>query len=294
MKNNLCVSLLLLLLLVFPFTAAAQIRAGNTFGLCAPIVASNVAALTDTGSCSVFRYTLNVGDGNITSETLTTFRNGKLYVIEITGDGTRTWTWTGGLFGSAPPVIIDAAITTSFACYYNGTTCVPADATSAAFSQGAVQAAPAAPTSGLRTWLDNTTAKNRLSTIDTSGIVTSTLNMSVDACAGAGHCLWSTPNLTPNSDKGLYNYLVDADATATFTVAVDAGTPINGQQFILKINCSNTPGTITWTGGAKGFAGGTDVALPTACSGSGKTDYFGFIYDTVNTIWHCVAVGRGY
>jgi hypothetical protein len=264
------------------------------FGLCTgPTVSSNAATFTATTSCNVFRYTLNSSDGNITSGSLAGFRNGYFYTFQITGDGTRTFAWPSTVT-SPPPVIIDSSITTAYTCYFDGTNCNPIDATSAAFSQGAVQATPAAPTSGLRTWLDNTTAKNRLSTIDASGIVTSTLNMSVDACAGAGHCLWSTPNMTPNSDKGLYNYLADADATATFTIGADVGTPVNGQQLVIKANCANTPGTITWTGGAKGFAGGTDVALPTACSGSGKTDYFGFIYDTVNTIWHCVAVSRGY
>ena len=70
------------------------------------------------------------------------------------------------------------------------------------------------------------------------------------------------------------------------TISNPTGTPAAGQQLILRIKQDATGSrTITW-GSAYRFSGGTAPTLTTTAS---KTDYLGFIYNSDDTKWDCVA-----
>lgn len=70
------------------------------------------------------------------------------------------------------------------------------------------------------------------------------------------------------------------------TISNPTGTPVAGQQLILRIKQDGTGSrTITW-GSAFRFSGGTAPTLTTTAS---KTDYLGFIYNADDTKWDCLA-----
>jgi hypothetical protein len=82
----------------------------------------------------------------------------------------------------------------------------------------------------------------------------------------------------------------NTQATGTLTVSAPSGTPINGQKFILRLQCTN-PQTFAWN---SVFAGSTDLILPTATTGSSKYDYVGFIYNSTATKWQLLAKVFGF
>jgi len=84
--------------------------------------------------------------------------------------------------------------------------------------------------------------------------------------------------------------MANTQATGTFTLNAPTGTPYNGQKLMLRLTSTN-PQTFSWNAI---FAGSTDLALPTTSSGSGKEDYFGFIYDSSSSKWHLIAKSFGY
>ncbi len=95
---------------------------------------------------------------------------------------------------------------------------------------------------------------------------------------------------TPNSDNADMTYQNNTAAGGTHTVNADTGTPTNGQLWIFKIKTTNVQ-TFSWNAQ---YVGGSTIALPTSTSGSSKIDYIGFIYDTVNSKWHCISVAANY
>jgi hypothetical protein len=96
-------------------------------------------------------------------------------------------------------------------------------------------------------------------------------------------------SITPNSDNADITYQANTQAAGTLTINADAGTPTDGQSWLLKVHCTNAQ-TFSWNAV---FAGGT-VALPTATSGSGKIDYYSFLYDTVDSKWHFTGNALGF
>jgi hypothetical protein len=95
--------------------------------------------------------------------------------------------------------------------------------------------------------------------------------------------------VTPNTDSCDITYQANTQALGTLTIAADAGTPTNGQSFILKIKSTNVQ-TFSWNGV---YVGGTTV-LPTATTGGGKIDNYAFIYDTVNSKWENTGNALGF
>lgn len=96
-------------------------------------------------------------------------------------------------------------------------------------------------------------------------------------------------SITPNTDNTDITYQLNTQGSGTLTINADAGTPTNGQSWILKIKSTNVQ-TYSWN---SMFVGGSDASLPTVTTAS-KIDNLGFIYDTVNSKWECVAAARGY
>ena len=54
---------------------------------------------------------------------------------------------------------------------------------------------------------------------------------------------------------------------------------------------STSARTLTWNAA---FRGGTDVALPSATTGSSKTDFYGFQYNGADSKWDLIAKSTGY
>lgn len=95
--------------------------------------------------------------------------------------------------------------------------------------------------------------------------------------------------ITPNTNLADISQQVNTQSTGPLIINADAGVPSNGQQWILKIQSTNVQ-TFIWN---QQYAGGT-VALPTATTGGGKIDQYGFIYDTINSHWQFVAGATGF
>jgi hypothetical protein len=88
-------------------------------------------------------------------------------------------------------------------------------------------------------------------------------------------------SITPNTDNCDITYQANTQGAGTLTINADAGTPTNGQSWLLKMKSTNVQ-TFSWNAL---YAGG-DTALPTATTGSSQIDYYSFIYDTVDSKWH--------
>ena len=97
-------------------------------------------------------------------------------------------------------------------------------------------------------------------------------------------------SITPNTDSADITYQANTQGAGTLTINADAGTPTNGQKWILKIKSTNAQ-TLSWNAV---YNGSTDVTLPTSTTGSSKYDYIGFIYNSANSKWDCVAIDKGH
>lgn len=100
----------------------------------------------------------------------------------------------------------------------------------------------------------------------------------------------SATSITMNADTTDIAYMNNAQAAGTFTVNAPTGTLVNGQKLMLKLTSTNIQ-TFAWNAI---FAGSTDASLPTASTGSSKTDYIGFIYDSAGNKWHLLAKNFGF
>lgn len=100
-------------------------------------------------------------------------------------------------------------------------------------------------------------------------------------------------SITPNTDSADITYQNNTQAVGTLTINADAGTPINGRLWILKIKSTNVQ-TFSWNSVFVGGTGAYPVTLPTSTTANGKIDLIGFMYDTVNSKWQCVSIATGY
>lgn len=69
--------------------------------------------------------------------------------------------------------------------------------------------------------------------------------------------------------------------------------PISDKKIIIAHTASGAARTLTLTGGAGGFAFGSDITALTHTA-SGKTDYIGCVYKQATNAWHVVAYSKGY
>mgnify|MGYP001472011859 CR=1 FL=1 len=97
-------------------------------------------------------------------------------------------------------------------------------------------------------------------------------------------------SVTVNVDTTDVAVQTNTQAAGTLTVKAPTGTPINGQKFILRLQCTNAQ-TFSWNAI---FAGSTDLILPTATTGSSKYDYVGFIYNSTANKWQLLAKVFGF
>lgn len=106
----------------------------------------------------------------------------------------------------------------------------------------------------------------------------------------------TTSPLAWNSDNyDEYAYTALANA---LTFSADAGTPVDGQKIIFRIQDDGTARVLTFTGGvSKGFepvgvtmtASGSDFTYTTTAS---KKTYFGCIYNSADSRWDIVAIAQ--
>lgn len=97
-------------------------------------------------------------------------------------------------------------------------------------------------------------------------------------------------SITINADTTDIATQANTQAAGTLTVNAPTGTPFNGQKLMLRLLSSNVQ-TFSWN---SAFQGSTDVALPTASTGSSKYDYMGFIYNSTALKWQLVAKNFGF
>jgi hypothetical protein len=97
-------------------------------------------------------------------------------------------------------------------------------------------------------------------------------------------------SITPNIDAAEIVTQVNTQSAGTLTINAPSGTPVDGQRLMLRINSTNVQ-TLSWN---SIYAGSADVVLPTALSGSSKTDYIGFLYNSGATKWQIIAKNFGF
>lgn len=85
--------------------------------------------------------------------------------------------------------------------------------------------------------------------------------------------------VTPNADTT--DEATIAAMSQGFTLANPTGTPVNGQELEVRIISASTQ-TIAY---GNQFLGSTDLALPTATTGSGKTDFLTFEWQSTASKW---------
>jgi hypothetical protein len=79
-------------------------------------------------------------------------------------------------------------------------------------------------------------------------------------------------------------------AAGTLTINAPTGTLVNGQKILFRLTTTNAQ-TLSFNAI---FRGSTDLILPTTSSGSSKTDYLAFIYNSAASKWDLLAKNFGY
>lgn len=82
----------------------------------------------------------------------------------------------------------------------------------------------------------------------------------------------------------------NTQAIGTLTINAPTGTPVNGQKIMFRLTSTNVQ-TFSWNGV---FTGSSDLSLPTTSTGSSKTDYMGFIYQSTTLKWNIIAKNFGF
>lgn len=95
---------------------------------------------------------------------------------------------------------------------------------------------------------------------------------------------------TPTGDTADMNNQVNTQGAGTLTMNAPTGTPTSGQQLWIRLSSTSVQ-TFSWNAI---YRGGTTVALPTASTGSGKTDYFLFKYNSTDSKWDIQVANYGY
>jgi hypothetical protein len=100
----------------------------------------------------------------------------------------------------------------------------------------------------------------------------------------------SGTSVTLNSATTDIGTQVNTQAAGTLTMNAPTGTPVNGQKIIFRLTSSNVQ-TFSWN---SSFSAGSSVTLPVVSSGSGLTDYMGFLYNSTTSKWQMLASSFGY
>jgi hypothetical protein len=96
-------------------------------------------------------------------------------------------------------------------------------------------------------------------------------------------------SITPNSDDADITYQLNSQGTGPLDINADVGAPTDGQSWLLKIRSANAQ-NFDWNAM---FVGG-NLALPIQTTGGDKVDYYAFIYDVGNSVWHYTGSALGF
>lgn len=96
-----------------------------------------------------------------------------------------------------------------------------------------------------------------------------------------------TSNATPTPATDSYDIHIITAQAASAAFAAPTGTPTQGQKLIVRIKDNGTARALTWNAIYRAVG----VALPTTTVIS-KTLYLGFIYNSTDTKWDCLAVSQ--
>ncbi len=100
-----------------------------------------------------------------------------------------------------------------------------------------------------------------------------------------------TDGATPALDASLGTVFTLA-AAGDRTIGIPTN-PTNGQKIIIRHLASSGARTLALNSGTGGFRFGTDVTSLTQTA-SGKTDYIGCVYSSIDSKWDVVAVSKGF
>jgi hypothetical protein len=100
----------------------------------------------------------------------------------------------------------------------------------------------------------------------------------------------SATSITPNIDTTDLVYQPNSQAAGTLTINAPTGTPVNGQKLIIRMLCTNAQ-VLSFNAI---YRSSTDLGFPASTSGSSKTDYLGFIYNSTSTKWDMVSKMFGF
>jgi hypothetical protein len=99
----------------------------------------------------------------------------------------------------------------------------------------------------------------------------------------------SGTTITPNANTTDQVYQLNT-SSGTLTINAPTGTPVDGQKLIFRINCANAQ-VLSFN---SIYSSSTSLGFPPSTSGSSKTDYLGFIYNSATTKWNFVAQVLGF
>jgi|ERR1044072_1218193 hypothetical protein len=89
---------------------------------------------------------------------------------------------------------------------------------------------------------------------------------------------------TPTGDAWWNLFTVTALSDATATFGAPSGTPANGNTLIIRVKDNGTGRTLAWNAIYRAIG----VTLPLSTTAS-KTRYIGFIYNSADSKWDCIA-----
>jgi len=134
--------------------------------------------------------------------------------------------------------------------------------------------------SGITSWVDTTTYfSNRFGGAGTSGDPITPIKVTTTASS-------ATP--TPDADASTMFTVTALAANAVF--AAPTGTPVDGQDLLIRIKDNATPRTLGWNAI---YRAGTDFALPTTTVAS-ETMYVQFIYNSADSKWDAIGLTQGF
>lgn len=99
----------------------------------------------------------------------------------------------------------------------------------------------------------------------------------------------SSTSLVIDSDTTDVAIQANTQGAGTLSISV-TGSPVEAQKLIIRLKSTNVQ-TLSWNAVFTDISG---VPLPTASSGSSKTDYFGFIYNATSSKWQLLAKVLGF
>jgi len=97
-------------------------------------------------------------------------------------------------------------------------------------------------------------------------------------------------SITANASSTDVVTQLNTQVAGTLTINAPTGSLTDGQKLMFRIKSTNIQ-TLSWNAI---YAGGADLTLPSATSGSSLTDYYGFIYNSGATKWHLLSKISGF